>query len=600
MAFKAYASALLLLALGLSGTRAKATPASFELATQVYARALHTVKSDEMDELVRLWYLSNQLAAHGADAHHSFMRSLLWYATDRQGLCPDNLAADDHGDGLWPLVMHNYLARHGKTRFIKERELVEFEDLRRGRQTRGVSWDARLTAEEIAVVKLQRRNCLDLRRYLDPEQKWTWFKAETVSPNERAAAMRSYLQRYLATHTESLDAGSLAVLRHRLADIDLYLAQSETDKQAAEQKLRAMATSVDALAWSGLTTVARSQLIMLVGSDEKQGATAKTQLLLSYLRFEVDLGRVELWSLLWAHLGKTTQSFGELFTGPLGEDVLRLALARDYGDAGVIAAHSGVFLLQRGDWMAAISKFSLANKLARHSQHQNQIDDFVRLWMQYLFRQYRLEERLVSLIDAGFSEAFKKALWSDLVWESALFHDKPYLGHRLDLTRRPAADGLHLEAWRQLLANGQVATLARQLGSEAHGGPRAAKKFASEVVRRLESLPSAVVASNQPLLQQLRAYVLDPRTGRKPDRELLAKLDALLDGIGASPSMVHGNLKQAGVLHLGGSQIMPLGLSLWPFTATEGAAMDVFRPLQLKLSQSRPDFAGQRWQIGNP
>ena len=109
-------------------------------ATVVYYNARLALRDDAPAEAVRFWMLRNALQDHTGrvSAYDGDFHSVTWAALAELGICPDGLAVDDAGAGIWTLALHNHIVRTRSRRARTPRSKA-FDAFTVGRQQRHVA-----------------------------------------------------------------------------------------------------------------------------------------------------------------------------------------------------------------------------------------------------------------------------------------------------------------------------------------------------------------------------------------------------------------------------------------------------------------------------
>lgn len=599
-------------------------------ATLVYYNARLALREGRPAEAMKLWWLRNSLADRTGEvsAHDADFGSVTWASLGALGVCPDGLARDEHGAGLWPLALHNWVVRNLNRSGGRGRQQL-FDAFELGRQARYVSIDDALSAEELLAVDLVRGACLSP----------TWsvqMPAARLSDRQVAGRLlQALLRRALATLAPDEVRGRAAI-EARLFDLDLQLAAlaaREAQQQARRRAERGRAIglsrgSVSAVRAEGPpTTLAPGSEPARILAECASWPTAEWMALSEdRRRFLFDRGREyggdpAQWTavalgivdaLIAARDGAQVEQWiaraGDpeaVWGGDRGRRLLDLDRESGFREGAVIALHRGVHLLAAGDQDGAIRAVAAAAARAGDSRASDEVAGLSRRWLSYVASQYAITDALLVTLQALVGSQDYAALLEDLMWHAAFRADRASFDR--GAADQPGALGRRLALLRPL-AGGDVTRFARGVEQGLAAEPNETLRFVHQWVERLEREDAEVRAAQIPAILRLRALVRDAAGEEGANARLaIAILDrsqAVLDGVAgqddAATSRERARAFAPGAEVFAGSvRLAPTDALPWPFTAALAAPPSVFTSLELLPVEWQDDRGGWvfGWQI---
>lgn len=602
--------------------------------TLVYYNARLALREGRPAEAVKLWWLRNALVYQSrgrASAYDEDFVSVTWASLGALGVCPDGLARDEDGAGLWPLALHNWVVRNMNRSGPAGRPRV-FEAYELGRQARLVSIDDVLSADELRTVDLVRGACLRPRlALLDAGE------SPTARLSDRQVTGR-LLQALLRRALETLSADAVhgrAVVEARLFDLDLQLAalaarEAQQRAQRRAERGRAIGLSRGSVAavradgpattlapdsepariltecaswpiaeWMALSEDRRRFLFDRAreyGGDAERW-TAVALGIVDALIAERDGAQVEEWI---ARSGDAEA----VWSGERGRRLLDLDRESGFREGAVIALHRGVALLAAGDQPGALRAIAAAAARAGDSRAAEPVASLSTRWLSYVASQFAItEELLVTLKELVGSQAYT-VLLEDLMWHAAFRADRASF-------ERGAGDQAGALSRRlallRPLASGDVGRFAQGVREGLARSPNETLRFVRQWVERLEREDAEVRTTHVPAVVRLRALVRDAAEEEGANGRLattiLDRTQALLDGVGGEDAAATARERArafapgaevfAGSVRLAPSDALP-----WPFVATAAAAPSVYTSIELTPVEWQTDGGWVfGWQI---
>jgi len=590
-------------------------------ATVVYYNARLALREDAPHEAIRLWLLRNALedqtghvSPHDPDFH-----SVTWSALAELGICPDGLATDEDGAGLWPVAMHNHIVRTRGRRTRTPRPRA-FDAFQVGRHQRHVAIGDVLDLEELNAVKLSRGWCV--RPWRAQVMAQEGLKPQLRDRQVAARTMRDLLERSRETLHRDRVRG-WGVVEARLFDLDLQLtalAAREAKRDARNNarwarivglgrgSIRAMneeapTTTLDpdsaagrvlqecvhwpVSEWMALSTDRRAFLFdhaRQFAEEHNRDLTALDTLAMGILDAAIDLRDGAL-AQAWIGRIEDPTLQEAVWSGERGRRLLGLDPDTGFRERGPIALHRGVDLLSRGDLEEALRSLALALQQAPTSRAAEDTAQLSRRWLSYVAGRFRLSETLVTTLKALVPRRDYAVLLEDLLWRAA-FHADPdsfaigveHAGGRAALDRRMV--------YLQPLARGDVAQFARGLRVGLDASPSETMRFLDKLIARLELESADIRQAHAPTLAAVRAVLrpyateVDGRFARKAT-ELVDRCLAVEDGLTDAVLAPERGLDPTADVFAGNVRLAPSDALPWPFVVATPPAPSVFVPLSL-------------------
>ncbi|MFZ9886760.1 MAG: hypothetical protein ACO3JL_04585 [Myxococcota bacterium] len=589
----------------------------------VHWNARAALRAEEPREALRLWLLKNALsqAGEGPDAEEDF-RSAVWVAIGDLGLCPDGLALDEKGAGLWPLATYNWALRRAAASGDDE-EIDAWEAFAGGMQQRPISLHDVLSLEELKSVRFARTGCFG---------EW-WAIARTqnalVLPdlNDRGFLARLLYGLVLRAQRTLREEGieGRAVLTTRLFDLRLAMvklaaakSQQETGlfdellagagvsgegrqarrrerlarfRASNDAELWRVARSWPALEWMSLSQQRR---LALFGDMDGEGGDVTLQpLVLDVIdRLIEDKKGAELEQWLGlaqkeAHRGFLNEAVTE---GERGERILSLSVEQGFRERAAIALHRGVAALQRGEVMPALRAFAFSLAHAEESSRAEEVHRLALRWLSFVLSEFETSEEVMVVLEEFVPDADRRGIWERLLWRAALRVDTNSF-ERVRLRIKGRGSLARTASLLAPLANGQPAAVFALLEEEgqAEGTRHGLVRFLAAYLDHLSLEPLHVRVEHTPMLRrvldELEAYSLGGQRSvvRKAER-LSARAQALLDVSGAYDESLRGNVKYSlpeREAYAGSVRLSPTDELPWPFRFPKVTAPSPFTRIAL-------------------
>lgn len=593
----------------------------------IHANARLALREEKPLETAKLWLLRNSVEAETGvvSAADGDLHTATWAALGELGLCPDGLARDTDGAGLWPISLHNYVVisrrRAGAQAVGAPWRAFEVE-----RQQRAVNWQSVLSVEELRTVHFERRGCLYPRVELA-------FAGENplASLRDKAVTARllyHLLGRALETLDEDLVRGS-SVLEMRRFDLHLQiaeLAEREARRRALEAgrqgregglaaaSLRAMredavrstlsvedetrrilsrAEQWPASEWMALSAQRRRFLYERLLVIQGRPLSEETSLeILDVLMAEGDGAEVSRWI---GTIGPRVPHEA-IWGGARGARLLALEPESGFRERGVIALFRGVQALEGGALTPALRDLAFALREAPQSAEAEALGGLALRWVSHVAGQFQITEELLYTLQEMVPPREFNILLEDLLWKAALRADAPSFDRGLAAQR-----GQKL-ALLKPLAHGDPAKFLAGWRRTLREEPGAALRLAARLVGRIE-LEEAEVRERQ--LATLRAIqapldALSEEEGAVGRRAEAVGDDiaAILEGAGASGEGLMARVRAVdpdAAVFAGSVRLAPVDPLPWPFQAEQALSPPVFTPIRIRPVEWRDASGALRY-----
>lgn len=598
--------------------------------TEIFYNARLALAEQNPKEVLKLWLLSNSLRQSTPATKQPLkgeFRSVVWAALGQLGFCQDGFPKDDDGAGLWPLAMHNYVARTaGRDNIaIIEPPFGAFEV---GRQQRFVSLLDVLTLDELRTVEFFRTACLWPRKaFLQIET--SPFRGLFTDLSDRLITAR-FLRKLLQTSLQTLAFDKftgVSVIEARLFDLELVISQLESKrarKQGTEAKQRAKSLGVSvvgaeevfannarwdgkeaaflrrSLAWPADEWLALSRerrLFLFAQARAVAGnKTDSSPLVLAIIDGLLDRGmtdEVQTW-IGNLEAQKVEARRESVFAGDRGKRLLALEVEQGFRERATIALHRGVAYLEAGQQQEALRSFAYAMAHADDSAAADDNRKLARRWLSFVMSRYQTSDELLASLQALVPRQEWNALVEDLIWKAALRADQPSFDRAAASVRRGSALDDRIATLRPL-AQGNATSVMDQVRSRVGTEPHLALRFLGQLIDRLETEDKDVRQMHIPTLK-LVVGVLDAfeaglrKSNMRTAQELGVRARAMLDGLGITDNSVIGKTRNLALdkqTFAGNVRLAPVDPLPWPFAAVTTPAPTVFAPLALTPVQWR-------------
>ncbi|WP_224367850.1 hypothetical protein [Hyalangium versicolor] len=614
-----WASILLTLTLATAAFADDAPPKQ----TLVFYNARLALRDDHPTDALKLWLLRNRLTEQGERSRHDEdFRSVVWASLGDLGLCQDGFPKDEHGAGLWPLALHNWLVQVA-TKGPPPEVPPPFDALEVGRQQRFVSLNDVLSAEELRSVTFHRTFCLLPRVTL-----WDVGGTPWADLSDRLAAgrlMRRLLEMSLKTLVRE-KVQNVAAVEARIFDLDLALAELQARRArqegfAARQRARSLgvseagakevrdaaaawpATSQQAaflrraLTWqaSEWLTLSRARRLSLFAQARpySQDPEALERLVLAIIDGLIEQGsgeELEAWiGFLDARDAPGRRS--ALIAGERGKRLLELDPSTGFRERAPIALHRGVAFLEAGQLEEALRSFAYAMANAEGSRESAATLGLARRWLSYVLSRYRTNAEILAMLKALVPRQEYNPVAEDLIWKAALRADAQSFELVVASLRRGSALDGRVERLRPL-AHGKAGEMVSGLRDAASEEPYLTLRFIRQFLENLEAEEADVRAANIPTLK-LMIGVLDSLAEKggensshaRTAEELIQRARAILEGLGSLEQSVSSKAQALSPRHeafAGAIRLAPADALPWPFRAPEPESPSAFVPLLLE------------------
>ena len=598
--------------------------------TELFYNARLALGEQNPSEVLKLWLLSNSVKYNVGETPAPFegdFQSVVWAALGQLGLCQDGFAKDDGGAGLWPLGMHNYLARTAARDSPPDID-PPFGAFEVGRQQRLVSLLDVLSLEELRSVEFVRTSCLWPRKAM---LQMGGSISAAVFPNlsdrlVTARLLRSLLQTSLQTLTFDKFTG-VSVIEARLFDLDLVISQLQGQRARkqgleAKQMARNLGVSTSAaqevlasrahwegkeaaflrrsLRWTADEWLALSRprrLFLFAQARALVGPKADvTPLVLSVIDGLIARGMIDEVQTWIANLqaDKVLERRELLFGGERGKRLLSLQPTEGFHERATVALHRGVAFLEAGQQQDALRSFAYAMANADDSAAAEDNRKLARRWLSFVMSRYQTTDELLSSLQALVPRQEWNALVEDLIWKAALRADQPSFDRAAASIRRGSALDERILTLRPL-AQGNAAAVMNQVRLHVATEPHLALRFLAQLLDHLEAEDKDVRQAHIPTLKLCVALLESfeatlRKSNMRTAQELVVRAHALLGGLGVTDDSVAGkarNLSLEKQTFTGNVRLAPVDPLPWPFVSEQVQAPTVFAPLSLVPVQWR-------------
>jgi len=609
---------------------AAATPSE---ATVVYYNARLALRDDAPGEVVRLWLLRNALEDQTGrvSPHDADFRSLTWAALAELGICPDGLAVDRDGAGLWPLAMHNQVVRTRGRRTRTPRPSA-FQAFQVERQQRHIAIGDVLSADELKAVRLARGWCLRPWRaqVMAGELNLPRLQDRQVA----ARTLRDLLERSRTTLDRDVVQG-WAVVEARLFDLDLQLtalAAREARRKARErarmaqvlglgrgsidamietapsteldpksEAARILRASVDwpASEWLALSPERRAFLFdhaRAHAASRPEDLAALDQRALELVDAAI---RARDGALAAAWIGRVQGAALQraVWEGERGRQLLGLDETTGFRERGPIALHRGIDLLSRGELDEALRSLALALQQAPVSAASDETTHLARRWLSYVAGRFRLSEDLIETIDRMVPRRDAAIILEDMLWRAAFHADPDSFG--VGVAHAGTRSAVHRRmVWLHPLSRGDLRAFSAGLRRGLERTPSETFRFLDSFLARLERESTATRANQASTLAAVRGLLAplaaepDGRYARSAAK-LIERCRSIEEGLPSSGGGEHDGrraLSPEAEIFVGSVRLAPSDALPWPFAVTTPSAPSVFVPLDLQPIEWRgPD-----------
>jgi hypothetical protein len=598
-----------------------AAPAPGEL---LFWNARLAQREGRPEEVLKLWMVHNQVPATAQEPH---FRSLVWAALGELGICPDDFADDLDGAGLWPIAVHNWIAR-GTLRRAPPEQPNPFGAFALGLQKRFVTLHDRLSSAELHAAQ--------------------WFQSKCRLPARLAAKllgilrfdgkdrmqMAQALRRLLQLSRLTLQEGQLrhrAVIEARIFDLNIAIADLATREARrlarAEQRLaKAEKVELPALVrpdpaeqdailrgsldwhvddWLALSRDRRLALFAharRIASDHP-GLDALVLHMIDALQARGEGEEVAVWIGARARTDRAWQA--AIYTGERGEGLLSLDPQSGFRERGALALHRGVAFLEQGALFDALRSFAFALREAPSSAAADTVAGLSRRWLSYALSRHQTDRYVLQVLAALVPRGDYNAIVEDLVWRAAFARDTRSFELCTDTARQVSAFSLRVERLRHL-AYGRMQGFRRELEEALATEPHLSLRFLQRLVDRLALEERSIREDHVVTLDLLLRLVVpftdsDQRSVRRRAQGLVDRMSAMRDGVaGADDSreavrrLGPGNDTFAGSIRLAPSDPLP-----WPFAPRDTVAPSPLGPIALTALEWQ--HGGERvygWRLG--
>lgn len=597
----------------------------------VFYNARLALRDNRPHEVLRLWLLHNTLRSlDEVSRFEPDFRSLLWASLGATGYCPDGIADDEDGAGLWPVALHN-LYVHGLSHGEPPEREDAFDAFALGVQQRFVTLTDVLSADELQGVRFARTDCT--APWLFNSMSGGGFFFEPRDRLQVAHVMRRTLQQALRTLNPNKVRDS-EVLDARIFDLDLAitaLQERASRRSLSSVKRKARRQGIDASvidrghalelgpaqrrvlsecadwpvdAWMALS--AKRRAFLFQSARDLPGSRLRAQQLSLQLidgfAAREDGGEAERWIGFLAADGSPALQ-AHVYRGARGERLLSLDDAHGFTERSVIALHRGVDFLQQGKLDEALQSLAFASQYAGQSRAAEATAGLARRWMSFALAHFQTDRRVVDILATLVPQADFHAVIEDLIWRAALRGDAASFEVAAEHVRRGTALSRRIEKLRPLVrprGRGFVAQISEELAEQ----PRTTLRFLKKWVEHLELEDGDVRLAHRRNLEALR-FLVEPLASEHKRRTSLSQLgQKLLDRIAAMEEgldALHG-LASPGPhaptldTFAGNIRVAPSDPLPWPFSAPAVRAPSPFTPIRLRPVEWRAEDG--RWVFG--
>jgi hypothetical protein len=601
-------------------TKATATATATAPSNQalVYFNARLALRDGQPADALRLWLLRNSLVDKGERGYaDGDFQSIVWTALGDLGLCPDGIHHDDHGVGLWPLAVHNWILQDNAMGPPADSPST-FQAFDVAQQARRISLHDVLTAEELGTANFFRTSCLlSYESKLDSGQ-FPWSSLEDQLNTGRI--MRDLLRRSLHTLQRPQVEG-VAVVEARIFDLDLALTDLEAQRQReagfsmmevleqlganppnspeekAETETEEGKILGDCLTWPAgeWLKLSRSRRLFLFARARKvtQDKNALVPLELSILDALAEHGdgqEIADW-IGFLEVEKAPEQRRVVYQGARGARLLQLDETSGFHGRAALALHRGVAFLEEGKLTDSLRSFAfaMANSQDESENNASETAALARRWLSFVLSRYETTDEVIATLKALVPRQDYNSVIEDLAWRAALRADDVSF-ERVVRSARHGGSFDTLAERLQRLATGKPSLLATELRDAVADEPYFTLRFVKQLVERVEVEDADVRRANAPLLKLVVATLDD--LAREKSRgsnartvdELLARLNAILEGLSVLDNSVVGKARSMSVDHdafAGNVRVAPSDPLPWPFRMPEPESPSAFVPLKL-------------------
>jgi hypothetical protein len=593
----------------------------------IFYNARMAFREGKTEETLKLWLLRNSLEdlSDLVSAHDDEFLSIVWAALGKAGLCPDGLARDKLGAGLWPLALYNWVIK-AMRHPISPDDVSPFRAFELGRQERWISMRDVLDQEELESVEFFRQDCwFKYQLLVDTDQS---LNAHLEERKATAKILRHLLEQALI-HIDKDKFQNHRVIQARIFDLNLQLthlgkkqhrhekrqlttaykersASSAGLKKAQDglplygYKADAQASGIlrQSLDWSVDDWMALSpdrRLFMFHHASRLSPKDKRlTTLCLGILDRLIDKrkgAQVQDWIGQYTALVEPSVQ-QEIWAGSRGQKLLSLDSSTGFQEHSSLYLHRGVEFLSRGEQRDALRSIAFALRRAPQGSSGQQITNLSRRWLSFVAAQYRVNSDLITmlhnLVDRG---DFNKIL-EDLLWQAAFEGDDSSF-HTLSLEQKNRGALKTRMEMLTPLAGAKAGVFINNIRKGLKESPYFILKFLKRFVERIETQSGDIRHNHFDTLNKLDSVLaMFSKSGQirgslaRSTAALRQRCQSILDGLahlyGVSQKRPLGRdvaLKHeifAGSLRLAPTDTLP-----WPFQKAPVQAPSAFTQLTL-------------------
>lgn len=571
----------------------------------------------------------------------------MWAALAGAGLCHDGLRddTDEGGAGLWPLGIHNWLARSSSRQEAPDQPRA-FTSFGSGFHQRLFSVHDVLSKEELEGARFFRRNCR--RPYLALAQVGTPHWLDMSDRLSRGILMRDLLLKAGDTLKKDRVRGRV-VLETRLFDLDLALVRLAKIKARQESGLMAQAarqTGVsepaivlareeaigkirelqftqllrNSLDWNlaNWLALALNRRIALYREAQEQyrDEVALRPKLHRLLLQNVDVaiakgdGRaLNMWlGFATPPRGKAKRRFDNLSPrkkaqlsptvretrlaiteGERGEKLLSLSPKTGFRERSVVALRRGIAALSRGESIESMRAFALAMKHSEESRRPDAVHRLTKRWFAYVLSQHSADDEVLAILNNFVSPIDRNEMLEVLLWRAAFHADNASFEKIAFGIRKGGSLDRRVEKLR-LLSKGDVTALMRLLHKDLAKRPNSILRFMRQTTRELATENLEVRENNKVVLtlaMELLGQIVDTKSrglARRANAQI-EEMQTLLDGLEEFDQSATGRARQAtpgAEAYAGTVRLAPADPLPWPFGVSNARAPSPFSPVHLR------------------
>lgn len=612
--------------------------------TVIYYNARMALRENQPTEAVKLWLLRNSVEnqSNRVSSHDADFRSVTWAALGALGVCQDGQPTDEDGVGLWPIALHNWLVRNMGRRVSKAAAPFEAFDV--GRQSRRISINDIVSAEEFRTVQFAPRRCLRPRLLLatmgespfadlsDPGvvthlQLYLVNRARDTLVRDQVNGMAAIEARRFDLHLKLMAlAAREAVIKARkdarlgreigLTRTAIGVMREDAPTHLFETNSIPAAILRTSATWPASEWMALSPDRRLFLFDHARAfgvdPVALDGVVLGVIDALVETGdgtQVESWI---ARLSPSA-SIASVWADDRGARLLALDAQSGFRERGVVALHRGLHLLEQGDLRGSLRSLAFALQQAPSSRAAEETQRISRRWLAYVAAQFESTAELLATLQELVPSRDYAWILEDLMWRSTLRAD--WTSFDRAMNSRAARSGGRAALDRRFalclpLAKGDLGGFARLIRTGLTEAPSETLRFLDLLVAQIELEDADVRVAHRATLGRTAALILPltfPPSEGMPSRQsrtattLLERIEAIEEGVGgvgadASAQDRARALAPTGEVFAGSVRLAPADALPWPFAATAVAAPSVFTPLDLTPREWR-DASGD-WVFG--